>query len=150
MDSSDHRAIGNRLNLFHQQDDAPGMVFWHPRGAVLYRVLENYIYRQMRRAGFREVRTPQLLARSLWERSGHLEKFGHNMFMIQDGERVLALKPMSCPGHIQIFNKKVRSYRDLPIRLCELGACHRNEPSGVLAGLMWYPDIRRRREARGA
>jgi threonyl-tRNA synthetase len=132
----DHRALGNRLDLFHQQEDAPGMVFWHPRGAVLYRVLENYISRQMRRAGFHEVRTPQLLARSLWERSGHLEKFGQNMFMVDDGERVLALKPMNCPGHIQIFNKRVRSYRDLPFRLCELGACHRNEQSGALAGLM--------------
>jgi threonyl-tRNA synthetase len=132
----DHRALGNRLDLFHQQEDAPGMVFWHPRGAVLYRVLENYIYQQMRRAGFHEVRTPQLLARSLWERSGHLEKFGQNMFMVDDGERVLALKPMSCPGHIQIFNKRVRSYRDLPLRLCELGACHRNELSGALSGLM--------------
>jgi threonyl-tRNA synthetase len=132
----DHRALGNRLDLFHQQEDAPGMVFWHPRGAVLYRVLENYIYQQMRRAGFHEVRTPQLLARSLWERSGHLEKFGQNMFMVDDGERVLALKPMSCPGHIQIFNKRVRSYRDLPLRLFELGACHRNELSGALSGLM--------------
>jgi threonyl-tRNA synthetase len=132
----DHRVLGNRLDLFHQQEDAPGMVFWHPRGAVLYRVLENYIYQQMRRAGFHEVRTPQLLARSLWERSGHLEKFGQNMFLVDDGERVLALKPMSCPGHIQIFNKRVRSYRDLPLRLCELGACHRNELSGALSGLI--------------
>jgi threonyl-tRNA synthetase len=132
----DHRALGSRFDLFHQQEDAPGMVFWHPRGAVLYRVLENYVYQQMRRAGFHEVRTPQLLARSLWERSGHLEKFGQNMFMVDDGERVLALKPMSCPGHIQIFNKRVRSYRDLPLRLCELGACHRNELSGALSGLM--------------
>jgi threonyl-tRNA synthetase len=135
-DSNDHRTLGNRLNLFHQQEDAPGMVFWHPRGAMLYRVLETYIYRQMRQAGFREVRTPQLLARSLWERSGHLEKFGQNMFMVDDGERCLALKPMSCPGHIQIFNKRVRSYRDLPVRFCELGVCHRNEPSGALSGLM--------------
>jgi threonyl-tRNA synthetase len=136
MDSNDHRAIGSRLDLFHQQDEAPGMVFWHPRGAALYRVLENYVYRHMQRAGFREVRTPQLLARSLWERSGHLEKFGSNMFMVDDGERAFALKPMSCPGHVQIFNNRVRSYRDLPVRLCELGACHRNEPSGVLAGLV--------------
>jgi threonyl-tRNA synthetase len=112
------------------------MVFWHPRGAALYRLLEDYIHRRMRRAGFREVRTPQLLARALWERSGHLEKFGRSMFLIEDGERALALKPMSCPGHVQVFNKRVRSYRDLPLRLCELGACHRNEPSGALAGLM--------------
>ncbi len=136
MDSNDHRTIGNRLDLFHQQDDAPGMVFWHPRGAILYRLLEHYIHRQMLRAGFREVRTPQLLARSLWDRSGHLEKFGHSMFMFEDGERALALKPMSCPGHVQVFNKGVHSYRDLPLRFCELGACHRNEPSGALSGLM--------------
>ena len=136
MDSHDHRAIGNRLDLFHQQDDAPGMVFWHPKGATLYRILEEYIRVRMRGHGFSEVRTPQLLIRSLWERSGHLEKFGDSMFMVSDGERPLALKPMSCPGHIQVFNKKVRSYRDLPIRLCELGACHRNERSGALAGLM--------------
>jgi threonyl-tRNA synthetase len=136
MDSSDHRAIGNRLELFHQQDDAPGMVFWHPRGATLFRVIETYIHQQMQRAGFNEVRTPQLLARSLWERSGHLEKFGHSMFTLEDGERALALKPMSCPGHVQIFNKRVRSYRDLPLRFSEFGACHRNEPSGGLSGLM--------------
>src|SRR5262249_1873249 len=135
-DRHDRRNFGNRLGLFPQQEDAPGMVFWHPRGAILYRVLETYIYRHMRRAGFQEVRTPQLLARSLWERSGHLEKFGRHMFMVDAGEHVLALKPMSCPGHIQIFNKRVRSYRDLPLRFCELGACHRNELSGTLAGLM--------------
>jgi threonyl-tRNA synthetase len=136
MDSDDHKAIGNRLDLFHQQDDAPGMVFWHPRGATLYRLLERYMSEHMRRAGFREVRTPQLLARSLWERSGHLEKFGDSMFLLDDGDRTFALKPMSCPGHVQIFNKRVRSYRDLPLRFCELGACHRNEPSGALSGLM--------------
>ena len=136
MDSNDHSRIGNRLNLFHQQDAAPGAVFWHPRGATLYRLLETYIHRTMHRAGFREVRTPQLLPRALWERSGHLEKFGHNMFLFEDGERSLALKPMSCPGHVQVFNRSVHSYRDLPLRLCEFGACHRNEPSGSLSGLM--------------
>src|SRR5262245_35300653 len=136
MDSNDHRVIGNKLDLFHQQDEGPGMVFWHPRGAALYGVLEGYVRRRMRAAGFREVRTPQLLARSLWERSGHWEKFGDSMFVAADGERAFALKPMSCPGHIQIFNKRVRSHRDLPMRLCEFGACHRNEPSGALQGLM--------------
>jgi threonyl-tRNA synthetase len=137
MDSNDHRVIGNRLDLFHQQDEGPGMVFWHPRGAALYGVLEDYIRKHMRAAGFREVRTPQLLARSLWERSGHWEKFGeHNMIVAGEGRRAFALKPVSCPGHIQIFNKRVRSHRDLPLRLSEFGACHRNEASGALQGLM--------------
>ncbi|HEV7267968.1 MAG TPA: threonine--tRNA ligase [Falsiroseomonas sp.] len=136
MDSSDHRAIGNRLDLFHQQEEGPGMVFWHPRGAALYRLLEDHVRRRMRGAGFREIVTPQLLSRSLWERSGHWQKFGPNMFAIEDGERTLALKPMSCPGHIQVFSRRVRSYRDLPVRYCEFGACHRNEPSGALQGLV--------------
>lgn len=136
MDRNDHRALGNRLGLFHQQEEGPGVIFWHPRGAALYRTLEDYIRRRMRQAGFREVLTPQLLMRSFWERSGHWERFGDSMFAMGEGEHVLALKPMSCPGHIQIFNKRVRSYRDLPIRFCEFGACHRNEPSGALQGLM--------------
>jgi threonyl-tRNA synthetase len=132
----DHRIIGNRQNLFHQQEDGPGMVFWHPRGFALYQAVEGHIRRHMRRAGYREVRTPQLLARALWEASGHWEKFGASMFALEDGERSFALKPMSCPGHIQIFNRGVRSFRDLPLRLSEFGACHRNEPSGALMGLM--------------
>jgi threonyl-tRNA synthetase len=136
MELGDHRSIGNRLELFHQQDQAAGMVFWHPRGAVLYRALEDYIFRLMRGTGFREVRTPQLMARSLWEESGHLEKFGEGMFTLGEGERALALKPMSCPGHVQVFKKRVRSYRELPVRYCEFGVCHRNEPSGSLHGLM--------------
>jgi threonyl-tRNA synthetase len=136
MDAFDHRAIGNRLDLFHQQEEGPGMVFWHPRGFALYRLIEDYIRRRMARAGFREIRTPQVLARSLWEASGHWDKFGEHMFTVEDGERPFALKPMSCPGHIQIFNKRVRSFRDLPLRLCEFGLCHRNEPSGALQGLM--------------
>jgi threonyl-tRNA synthetase len=136
MDIDDHRAIGNRLDLFHQQEEGPGMVFWHPRGYAVYRVIEDYIRRRMRRVGFREIKTPQLLARSLWEASGHWEKFGENMFSFEDGERAFALKPMSCPGHLQVFNKRTRSYRDLPLRYCEFGACHRNEASGALHGLM--------------
>jgi threonyl-tRNA synthetase len=136
MNHDDHRAIGNRLDLFHQQEEGPGVVFWHPRGATIYRLLEDYIRRHMRALGYREVLSPQLLDRELWQRSGHWQLFGDNMFAVADGERVLALKPMSCPGHIQIFNKRVRSYRDLPMRLCEFGACHRNEPSGALQGLM--------------
>ena len=136
MDIDDHRAIANRLDLFHQQEEGPGVVFWHPRGYAIYRVIEDYIRRRMRGAGFREIKTPQLLARSLWEASGHWEKFGESMFAFEDAERAFALKPMSCPGHLQVFNKRTRSYRDLPLRYCEFGACHRNEASGALHGLM--------------
>ncbi len=136
MDDIDHRSLGSRLDLFHQQEDGPGMVFWHPRGWAVYRVIEEHIRRYMHRAGFREVKSPQILARDLWERSGHWEKFGANMFAVADGERVFAVKPMSCPGHVAIFNSRLRSYRDLPIRYAEFGACHRNEPSGSLQGLM--------------
>ena len=136
MDLNDHRNIGNRLALFHQQEEAPGMIFWHPRGFALYRAVEDYIRRRMRRAGFQEVRSPQMLARSLWERSGHWEKFAEHMFVLEDGHRPFALKPMSCPCHIQIFGKQVRSFRELPLRYSEFGVCHRNEPSGALQGLM--------------
>lgn len=136
MDDIDHRSLGNRLELFHQQEDGPGMVFWHPRGWALYRVVEDYVRRRMARAGYREVRTPQLMARSLWNRSGHWEKFGANMFALADEGRIMALKPMSCPGHVQIFNKRLRSHHDLPLRYFEFGAVHRNEPSGALQGLM--------------
>jgi len=136
MDDHDHRAIANRMDLFHQQEEGPGMAFWHPRGFALYRIVEDYMRRRMHLLGFREVRTPQLLARSLWEESGHWDKFGDGMFTFEEGDRAAALKPMSCPGHVQIFNKRRRSFRDLPMRLCEFGACHRNEPSGALQGLM--------------
>jgi threonyl-tRNA synthetase len=136
MDNYDHRVLGPRLDLFHQQDDAPGTVFLHPRGVTLYRLIEDYVRQAMRCGGFSEVRTPQLLARSLWERSGHWAKFGDNMFAFADGERAYALKPMNCPGHIQLFNQQIRSYRDLPLRFSEFGACHRYEPSGALHGLM--------------
>jgi threonyl-tRNA synthetase len=135
MDDHDHRAIANRLDLFHQQEEAPGMVFWHPRGFALYRVIEDHIRARMAGVGFREIRTPQLMDRALWEASGHWEKFGGEMFVVPDDNRVYALKPMSCPGHIQVFNQRVRSFRDLPLRYCEFGACHRNEPSGALQGL---------------
>ncbi|TSD88421.1 threonine--tRNA ligase [Mycobacterium sp. KBS0706] len=136
MDDIDHRSLGNRLDLFHQQEDGPGMVFWHPRGWALYRVVEDHVRRRMARAGYREVRTPQLLARGLWNRSGHWQKFGAQMYAVADEGRIMALKPMSCPGHVQIFNKRVRSHRELPIRYFEFGAVHRNEPSGALQGLM--------------
>jgi threonyl-tRNA synthetase len=137
MNDMDHRQLGSKLDLFHQQDEGPGMVFWHPRGWALYRVIEDYMRRRMRSAGFREVRTPQLLARSLWERSGHWNKFQSGMYSLSDAEahRAYCLKPMSCPCHVQIFNQRIRSYRDLPIRYSEFGACHRDEPSGSLEGL---------------
>jgi len=136
MDDHDHRVLGRRLDLFHQQEEAPGTAFWHPRGATLYLLIENFVRREMRHAGFREVRTPQLLARSLWERSGHWAKFGSNMFAFAIGERAFALKPMNCPGHVQMFKDQIRSYRDLPLRFSEFGMCHRFEPSGTLHGLM--------------
>ena len=135
MHAHDHRALGNRLDLFHQQQEGPGMVFWHPRGVALWRVIEDHIRHRMRQAGYREVRTPQILARSLWEQSGHWEKFGADMFALEAEGRPLAIKPMSCPCHIQIFNKRVRSFRDLPMRYFEFGAVHRSEPSGALHGL---------------
>jgi len=136
MDNLDHRVIGQQQDLYHIQEDAPGMVFWHPRGYAVYRVLEDFVRSRMRRLGFKEIRTPQLVDSSLWERSGHLEKFKESMFFADDGERSLALKPMSCPCHIQVFNKGIVSWRQLPVRYAEFGACHRNEPSGSLHGLM--------------
>ncbi len=136
MDDLDHRSLGSRLDLWHIQDDAPGMVFWHPRGYAIYRVLEDYIRGKMRHLGYAEVKTPQLMPHELWVRSGHWEKFGENMFCVDDDGRRMALKPMSCPCHVQIFNKGLRSWRDLPICYAEFGPCHRNEPSGALHGLM--------------
>src|SRR5579863_9742454 len=138
MHEVDHRILGSRLELFHQQEEGPGMVFWHPRGWQLYRIIEDYLRTQMQNANFQEVRTPQLLARSLWERSVHWDRFGKNMYSVVDAEshRLHCLKPMSCPCHIQLFNKRVRSYNDLPVRYSEFGNCHRDEPSGSLQGLM--------------
>lgn len=136
MHENDHRAIANRMDLFHQQEEGAGMVFWHPRGFALYRIIEDYLRRRMRRAGFREIRTPQLLSRLLWERSGHWEKFAGAIFALEHEHGALALKPMSCPAHVQVFNQRQRSFRDLPLRYCEFGACHRDEPSGALHGLM--------------
>ena len=140
MDHLDHRSIGQRLDLFHQQDESPGAVFWHPRGWMLYRIIEDYVRRRMRSAGFREIRTPQLMSRRLWEQSGHWDKYRNNMFALaQDGdggERVMALKPMSCPGHVELYRSRLWSYRELPARFAEFGAVHRNEASGALSGLM--------------
>ena len=132
----DHRRLGRELDLFHLQDEAPGMIFWHARGWALWQVIEQYIRRVYQDNGYDEVKAPQLLDRSLWERSGHWAKYRENMFTTESENRYYALKPMNCPGHIQLFNSKLRSYRDLPLRFGEFGQCHRNEPSGALHGLM--------------
>jgi threonyl-tRNA synthetase len=136
----DHRRLGRELDLFHQQEEAAGSVFWHPKGWTLYRTIEGYLRAKLEAAGYAEVKTPQLIDRALWEASGHWEKFRHNMFTVLDEdegkERVLAIKPMSCPGHVQIFRQHLHSYRELPLRLAEFGSCHRNEPSGALHGIM--------------
>ena len=132
----DHRRLGREMNLFHLQDVAAGAVFWHPKGWTLYRTLRNYIRRRIAANGYVEVNTPQMVDRSLWEASGHWEKFRQNMFTAEVEDGVLALKPMNCPCHVQIFKQGITSYRDLPIRMAEFGACHRNEPSGALHGLM--------------
>jgi threonyl-tRNA synthetase len=133
----DHRKLGKTMDLFHIQEEGKGMVFWHPKGWALYRVLEDYMRRRLDAAGYKEVKTPQILDKSLWEKSGHAEKFGHAMFMCESAEgEVLAVKPMNCPGHIQIFNVGQKSYRELPLRMAEFGACHRYEPSGAMHGIM--------------
>ncbi|MDC0649059.1 threonine--tRNA ligase [Candidatus Puniceispirillum sp.] len=133
----DHRKLGRKLGLFHLQEEAAGSVFWHAKGWVLYREIEAYVRRRLDADGYSEVKTPQLVDRSLWEASGHWEKFGENMFTAQsEDERTLALKPMNCPCHVQIFRQGIKSYRDLPLRMAEFGSCHRNEPSGALHGIM--------------
>jgi threonyl-tRNA synthetase len=132
----DHRKLGRQLDLFHLQDEAPGMVFWHPKGWSIWQQVEQYMRGVYRASGYQEVRCPQILDRSLWERSGHWENFKDNMFTTESEKRDLAIKPMNCPGHVQIYNTGLRSYRDLPLRYGEFGACHRNEPSGALHGLM--------------
>ncbi len=133
----DHRRLGRELDLFHQQEEAAGSVFWHPKGWTLYRIVESYMRRRLEDAGYVEVKTPQLVDRSLWEASGHWEKFRELMFTAEsEDERTLAVKPMNCPCHVQIFKQGLTSYRDLPIRMAEFGSCHRNEPSGALHGLM--------------
>ncbi|HEX4332073.1 MAG TPA: threonine--tRNA ligase [Usitatibacter sp.] len=132
----DHRRLGTQLDLFHLQDEAPGMVFWHPKGWAIWQEVEQYMRRVYRDNGYQEVRAPMILDRSLWERSGHWENYKDNMFTTESEKRDFAVKPMNCPGHVLIFNKGLRSYRDLPLRYGEFGACHRNEPSGALHGLM--------------
>ncbi len=132
----DHRRIGKQLDLFHTQEEAPGMVFWHPKGWTLYQTVEQYMRRVFADNGYQEIRTPQLVDRSLWERSGHWDKFQDMMFTTSSESRDYAVKPMNCPCHIQVFNQGLKSYRDLPFRLAEFGSCHRNEPSGTLSGIM--------------
>jgi len=132
----DHRKIGKALDLFHMQEEAPGMVFWHPNGWTIYQVLEQYMRKVQHDNGYLEIKTPQVVDRILWEKSGHWDNYGHNMFTTHSENRDYAIKPMNCPCHVQVFNQGLKSYRDLPLRLAEFGSCHRNEPSGSLHGLM--------------
>src|SRR6185437_3434648 len=135
----DHRRIAKEMDLFHLQDEAPGAVFWHPNGWRLYLRAEAYMRRRLDAAGYQEVRTPLVLDRAFWERSGHYENFRQNMFFVtveREEDKVNAVKPMNCPCHIQIFRQGMRSYRELPLRLAEFGSCHRYEPSGALLGIM--------------
>ncbi len=132
----DHRKIAKKLGLFHTQEEAPGMVFWHPAGWSIYQTIEQYMRKAQDENGYQEIRTPQLVDLSLWEKSGHADKFGDDMFLLQADDREFAVKPMNCPCHVQVFNQGLKSYRDLPLRLAEFGSCHRNEPSGSLHGIM--------------
>jgi len=132
----DHRRIGKQLDLFHTQEEAPGMVFWHPKGWTVYQVIEQYMRKRQRDEGYKEIKTPQVVDMTLWHKSGHADKFGDDMFMLHTEDRDFAVKPMNCPCHIQVFNQGLKSYRDLPLRLAEFGSCHRNEPSGSLHGIM--------------
>ena len=132
----DHRKLGRQLDLFHLQDEAPGMVFWHPHGWTVWQIIEQYMRKLLNEAGYREVRTPMVMDRVLWEKSGHWENYREHMFTTESEKRDYAVKPMNCPGHVQIFNQGVKSYRELPLRIAEFGSCHRNEPSGALHGLM--------------
>nr|WP_067291318.1 threonine--tRNA ligase [Marinobacterium profundum] len=132
----DHRKLGKQLDLFHLQEEAPGMVFWHPPGWILYQEIEQYMRAKQRKHGYQEIKTPQVVERSLWEKSGHWDKFSEQMFTTHSEHRDFAIKPMNCPCHVQIFNQGLRSYREMPLRLAEFGACHRNEPSGALHGIM--------------
>ncbi|WP_441291821.1 aminoacyl--tRNA ligase-related protein [Sorangium sp. KYC3313] len=135
LDEDDHRYLGQRHDLFHIQEEAPGMVFWHARGFTLYRVLEEAVRRQMMRDSYREVRTPLLLRQAIWKASGHWDNFSSNTFRLQEDDHAAALKPVNCPGHMQIVARMAPSYRDLPLRIGELGMVHRDEPSGTLHGL---------------
>jgi threonyl-tRNA synthetase len=135
-ETRDHRKLGKKFDLFHTQEEAPGMVFWHPKGWQIWQTIEQYIRDVQKQHGYQEIRTPQLVDMSLWERSGHADKFGDGMFSVHTDNRHYAIKPMNCPCHVQIFNQGLKSYRDLPIRLAEFGSWHRDEPSGTLHGIM--------------
>ncbi|MCY4044551.1 MAG: threonine--tRNA ligase, partial [Cellvibrionales bacterium] len=132
----DHRKIAKKLDLFHIQEEAQGMIFWHPKGWSIYKTIEEYMRGKQREHGYQEIKTPQLVDLSLWEKSGHAEKFSDDMFVLDSGESQVAVKPMNCPCHVQVYNQGLKSYRDLPLRLAEFGSCHRNEPSGSLHGIM--------------
>lgn len=132
----DHRKLGRQLDLFHMQDEAPGMAFWHPKGWSLWQTIEQHMRKELTAAGYKEIRTPTIMDKVLWEKSGHWANYKDNMFITESEKRDYAVKPMNCPGHVQVFNQGLRSYRDLPLRLAEFGSCHRNEPSGALHGLM--------------
>ena len=132
----DHRRLGREMDLYHFQEEAAGMAFWHPKGWTLYRTCEHYMRRRLDAAGYQEVKTPQLVDRALWEASGHWEKFREHMYTSESEGRTFALKPMNCPCHVQIFRQGIKSYRDLPLRMAEFGSCHRYEPSGALHGLL--------------
>jgi threonyl-tRNA synthetase len=133
----DHRRLGRELDLFHMQEEAVGSIFWHEKGWTLYREIETHVRKRLEAGSYREVKTPQLIDKALWEASGHWDKFRENMFTAEsEDDRTLALKPMNCPGHVQIYKQGIKSYRDLPLRMAEFGSCHRNEPSGALHGIM--------------
>ena len=132
----DHRKINKKLDLYHMQEEAPGSIFWHPKGWSVYSAIEQYMRGKQREQGYQEIKTPQIVDMSLWEKSGHADKFGDDMFSLQTEDRNYAVKPMNCPCHVQVFNQGLKSYRDLPLRLAEFGSCHRNEPSGSLHGIM--------------
>ena len=132
----DHRKIGKTQDLFHTQEESPGMVFWHPKGWTLYQIIVQYMSQVFKDNDYHEVHTPEVMDRSMWEKSGHWDKFGDAMFTTHSENRDYAIKPMNCPGHVQIYKQGLKSYRDLPLRLAEFGSCHRNEPSGTLHGLM--------------
>lgn len=132
----DHRKIGKQLDLFHLQEEAPGMVFWHPKGWAIWQTIEQYLRKELDKDGYKEIKTPQVVDKILWEKSGHMQNYGENMFLTSSENRDYAVKPMNCPCHVLVFNQGLKSYRDLPLRLAEFGSCHRNEPSGALHGIM--------------
>lgn len=132
----DHRKINKKLGLYHMQEEAQGSIFWHPKGWSIYNTIEKFMREKQVEQGYQEIKTPQIVDFSLWEKSGHADKFADDMFTLSTDDRNFAIKPMNCPCHVQVFNQGLKSYRDLPLRLAEFGSCHRNEPSGSLHGIM--------------